>query len=109
MEGVVIMRVVIEDELKEYMQKHNHDSISLQLSNRRMRNANALTTKRIRPRIKYHQPKNVESFDKYNVDDIAVYVDKNLKTKDDTIKFVAEKTLGIKRCHVQGLDVSNMN
>ena len=58
-----------------------------------------------RPRISYHKPNHTERYDKYEVDDITVYVEKIIKTKNDHLEFVLEKLMGKHSCHVKGIEL----
>ena len=96
------MKVTIQNELNEYMHSHDHDTISLKLIHDDYSSGNVYSN---HPRIRWHEPKHMENFDKYIVDDITVYVAKNVRACDDKLEFVHEKLLGIHRCHVKGLNL----
>lgn len=96
------MKVTIQNELNEYMHSHHRDTITLQLIH------DGYTTGNIyfkHPRIRLHGPKHAEKYEKFEVDDIIVFIEKNVKAEGDTLEFVHEKLLGIHRCHVKGLDL----
>lgn len=96
------MKVTIQNELNEYMHSHDLNTISLRLIHDDYSAANIYSE---HPRIRWEKPKHVERFDKYTIDDITVFVAKDIKAVDDTLELVHEKLLGIHRCHVKGLDL----
>lgn len=95
------MKVQLEDQLVNYMHDHHHDILTLKLIHDTYGGTDVFTT---HPSIRYKKPRHVEDFTTYHVDDITVYVSNEIKAKDETIKFIDEKMLGIHRCHVVGLD-----
>ena len=96
------MKVSIETGLNEYMHSHHHDTLMLSLIHD---NYGAGNVNSNHPRIRYHEPKHPELFDKYLVDEIMVYVSKEVKAYDDELEFVHEKLLGVHRCHVTGINL----
>ena len=96
------MKVSIGTDLNEYMHSHHHDTVMLTLIHDNYGSGNIYSK---HPRIRYHEPKHLEQFDKYIIDDIVVYVSKKVKAYDDKLKFVHEKMFGIHRCHVTGLNL----
>lgn len=100
------MKVKIDHNLEEYMHKHHHDTISLKLVHDDL-SIGDVNTKQ--PRINYKTPNHEEQFDKYIVDDITVYVSKNVECEKDTLEFVDEKLLGMHRCHVKGIKMDFLN
>jgi len=96
------MKVTIQKELSEYMHEHHRDTISLRLIHDDLSNGNINSN---HPRIRWSEPKHTERFDRIEVDDITVYVEKDIKTNNDSLEFIHEKLLGVHRCHVRGLNL----
>ena len=96
------MKVAIGADLNEYMHKHHHDTVMLSLIHDSYGPLNIYSK---HPRIRYHEPKHLEAYDKYIVNDITVYVSKKVKAYNDQLMFVDEKLFGIHRCHVKGLNL----
>lgn len=96
------MKVTIQKELSDYMHSHHHDTISLRLIHDDLANGNINSN---HPRIRWSVPKHTERFDKIEVDDFKIYVEKDLKTNNDSLEFIHEKLFGVHRCHVRGLNL----
>lgn len=96
------MKVTIQKELSDYMHSHNHDTISLRLIHDDLANGNLYSN---HPRIRWSQPKHTERYDKIEVDDFTIYVEKDIKTNNDSLEFIDEQLFGIHRCHVRGLNL----
>lgn len=97
-----MMNVNLEKELVDYMHTHDHDVITLKLVHDAFSDYHYLS---MHPSIRYKRPKHEERFEKFEIGDITVYVEKHVKTTHDELTFVDEKLLGIHRCHVVGLDL----
>lgn len=102
------MRVMIENTLEKYMHEHHYDAICLELvtdelnpTGHRTRQTN---TKFRHPSVHYAKPRHLENFDEYLVDDINVYVQKNIQCDNDTLVFVKDKYTGSKKCTVKGIN-----
>ncbi len=100
-----MLNIVLHDDLKEYLVKHNHDTIALKLIHSDFTSANINS---MNPKISYEKPDSPENYDEYHIDNVTVYVDKNAEAYDNTLEFVEEKALGIHRCHVKGLKLDNL-
>lgn len=96
------MKVTIQKELSDYMHAHNHNTISLRLIHDDLSMGNLYSN---HPRIRWSEPKHVERFNKYVIDDITVFIEKDIKTTDDALEFIHETMLGVHRCHVRGLNL----
>lgn len=96
------MKVTIQKELSDYMHEHNHNTISLRLIHDDLANGNLYSN---HPRIRWSQPKHTERYDKIEVDDFTIYVEKDIKTNNDSLEFIDEQLFGIHRCHVRGLNL----
>jgi hypothetical protein len=57
------------------------------------------------PRVRFKKPRHEERFDLYHVEDIAIYVAKDIHTIEDELKFSDNTILGVHRCHVEGVDL----
>lgn len=95
-----MLNVILREEVKEYMRQHHHNEISLNLDNTGYIPGNVYT---VTPHIHFEAPKDIENYETYMVDDVKVYVEKDVATFDNTIEFVEESFLGIHRCHVNGV------
>lgn len=95
-----MLNVVLQDNLKDYLRQHHHNDISLRLVHNDYMTGNVYTEI---PRIRFKAPHDIENFDSYMVDGVRVFVDKDVRTNDDTIEFFEESMLGIHRCHVKGV------
>ncbi len=95
-----MLNIVLQDDLKTYLKQHHHTEISLRLIHNDYTTGNVYTEV---PRIRFKEPRDIENFDAYTVDDVQVFVDKEVKANDDTIEFFEESMLGIHRCHVKGV------
>lgn len=98
----IMMKVTIQKELSDYMHEHKLNTISLRLIHDDLSNGNYYSN---HPRIRWHEPKHMERYDKILVDGFSIYLEKDLHVKNDSIEFIHEKMLGIHRCHVRGLDL----
>lgn len=101
------MKIALDDKLVDYMHSHHRDIITVTLVNDVYNTYYIQQTKH--PIIKYRKPRHAEEYDTYKVDDITVYVDKDIKTYHDELKFKDDKFLGMHRCHVEGIDISETN
>ena len=99
------MKILIQNDLKTYLDEHKHDTISLKLVHHDLSTGNIYTKV---PEIKYHAPHDLDEFDDYDVDGIKIYVAKDIKAYDDTLEFVHEKLLGVHACHVKGLNLEHL-
>lgn len=99
-----MLNVVINDELRNYMKEHNHDTISLKVRHNDYSTGNINT---LNPKIRLKEPNHKEKYDLYRIDEFKVFVEKDVVAEDETIEFVDEHVLGIHRCHVKGLKLDN--
>ena len=95
------MKVNLDHNLVDYMHHHHHDILTLTL----MTDVHNIYSYGITkyPVINYRKPKNMDLYDTYQVDDITVYVAKNVETVNDELQFVDKKTWRFHRCQVQGV------
>ena len=96
------MKITIHEDLMNYLHVHEHNIIKLKTAHEDYSVGNIYSK---RPRISYHEPNHPERYDKYEVDDITVYVQKGIKTKNDHIEFILEKLMGKHSCHVKGIEL----
>ena len=99
-----MLNVVLQDDLKDYLNEHHKSEISLRLIHNDYSTGNINTEL---PRIRFKAPDDIENFDSYTVDGIRVFVDKEVQADGDTIEFYDESLLGIHRCHVKGVRLDN--
>lgn len=57
------------------------------------------------PKVKFGNPKLIQKFDEYFVDDVQVYVNKFIRLKDDALTISLNKVLGIKSFYVTGVEI----
>lgn len=100
-----MLNIILQEDLKEYLKKHNHDTITLKLSHSDFTSANINS---MRPEIDYENPDSPEKYDEYHIDNVTIFIDKDAEAYDNTLEFVEEKALGIHRCHVKGLRLDNL-
>lgn len=55
------------------------------------------------PTVGYQAPEFPEHYDQYNVDDIVVYVKKNVNTINNKLEFVTSSFLFMTSIHVRGV------
>jgi len=95
-----MLNIVLQDDLKDYLRQHHHNEISLRLVHNDYATGNVYTEV---PRIRFKAPHDIDNFDAYTVDDVRIFVDKDVKANEETIEFYDESMLGIHRCHVKGV------
>lgn len=100
------MRVEVDKKLLGYMHDHHKHVIALKLIHDYYSGYNANIK---HPRIKYKKPYHEENYDKFEVKDITIFVEKNIPTIEDQLTFTDDKFLGIHQCHVLGLDIKKLN
>lgn len=94
------MNVIIDHDFEQYMHNHHHDILTLKLVTS---GYSIGVSTSVEPKINYRKPRHEELYDKYIVDDITVYVAKNIKSFDGTIRFEDKKILGMHRCNIRGV------
>ncbi len=99
-----MLNVRLQDGLKEYLKTHHHNDIALSLTHSDYTTGNVLS---MSPHIRYKAPDDIDHYDLYTVDDVRVYVEKDVVAYDDTLEFVEESLLGIHKCHVVGIKLDN--
>ncbi|MEA3424186.1 MAG: CC/Se motif family (seleno)protein [Bacillota bacterium] len=99
------MKITIQDKLMEYLHEHEYKIIKLKLVHEDYSVGNVYSK---RPIISYHEPNHLERYDRYEIDDIVVYIQKGIKAKNDHIEFIFEKLLGKHSCHVKGVELDKM-
>ncbi len=99
------MKVMLGNHLEEYLHQHHHNTISLELTmNDTRRNSERLTvqSRMPEPRVIFTKPTNETGYTKYLVDDITVYVAKNIKAENNEIEIMDQMVEGVDTCHVRG-------
>lgn len=96
------MKVHLDKNLVDYMHDHHRNALTLSM----MTDAHTIYTYGItkHPVINYKKPKNMELYDAYQVGDITVYVEKNVKTVNDELEFIDKKMWRFHRCQVRGIE-----
>ena len=97
------MKIILEEDLKNYLHEHKHHTLSLQLIHSDYNGSNLHVHQ---PNIHYSQPSNLDQFDEYLVDDFKVYVEKHIQAQEDTLKFTHQKLIGAHFCSVEGLKLN---
>ncbi|MCD4712013.1 MAG: hypothetical protein K8R73_01905 [Clostridiales bacterium] len=101
----MMLNIVLQDNLKAYLKKHHHDTISLRLVHNDYATGNINT---INPEIHFKKPYSPENYNEYHIDDVTIYIDKEAEAYDDTLEFVEEKALALHHCHVKGLKLDKV-
>lgn len=96
------MKVKLQEQLTNYMSDHHHNVISLKLIHDSYSGYDIHSQ---HPSIRYHEPKHMEKYNVFSIDDVTVYIEKNIKAYDDQLEFVDESLFGVHRCHVKGIDL----
>lgn len=99
------MKITLEDELKTYLKEHHHDALTLKVEHN---GYSASNSNEVTPEITYHTPHDLEEYNSYTIDDVKVYVGKNVRAYNDQLDFVLETLLGIHGCTVKGLNLDNL-
>ncbi|GAB6106478.1 hypothetical protein [Fusibacter bizertensis] len=99
-----MLNIVLQDDLKAYLKAHDHKDISLSLTHSDYSTGNVLS---MSPDIHYKAPDDMDRYDTYTVDDVRVYVEKDVVAYDDTLEFVEESLLGVHKCHVIGIKLDD--
>lgn len=105
------MKVTLGNYLEEYLHEHHHNTISLELALKNEPHVGEmiLSTPRMpEPRMIFSKPVNESHFNKYSVDDITIYVAKNIEAEEDELEIIDLKVDGMDTCHVRGW-VGNTN
>ncbi|MBN2795243.1 MAG: hypothetical protein JXR88_07565 [Clostridia bacterium] len=100
------MNVKLEQKLIDYMHDHHKNVIALTLKQEDT-SGSELQVKY--PKVKYHKPNDEEHFQKFQIEDITIYVENDIPTLEDQLYFVDEKLFNIHRCQVIGVDVNKLN
>lgn len=101
------MNVQLDPNLVDYLQHHHHNTLTLTMIDDMYNFYNILHTQY--PLITYKMPKDIERYDTYHSDDITVYVQKNVITKDDELEFYDKKKWGIHHCCVKGISYKKID
>lgn len=91
------MKVVVDQQLHDYMINHEHHVLTVQakrLSNRQTP---------MKTKVRYIAPRDVNRFDAYRLDDITVYVQEGLNVENDILKLSDRHLFGIHKCQVSGI------
>lgn len=99
------MKVMLGDYLENYLHEHHHNTITLELSLQNETHPDEFVLSKPRaaePRMIFNRPTNETNFDKYLVDDITVYVAKNIKAENDVLEIIDQRVKGMDTCHVNG-------
>jgi len=99
------MKVMLGHHLEEYLHEHHHDTISLELSLQCAphKGEQFLTNGRMpEPRIVFNRPINLTGYEKYRINDITVFVARNIEAKNDKLIIMDQVVDGIDTCHVDG-------
>jgi len=99
------MNIIISSDTKEYLHYHNHNDLMLKLLHNDCCTGNIYSRN---PNISYHAPKKIDDFNMYEIDDLKVYIAKDVEAYDDTLEFVHEKLMGKHACHVKGLKLDKV-
>jgi len=100
------MKVQLEKNLLDYMHDHHKHVIALRLLHDYYSGYSANSKY---PKIRFKKPRHDDDYEMYTVDDITVYVEKDIPTLDGQITFSDERHLGFHSCHVEGLDIKMLN
>lgn len=99
------MKVIMNEDVKEYLKTHHHGEIVLKLLHTDGSTGNVYSRN---PSISYHKPEKMDDFDVYEIDEFKVFIEKDVEAYDDTLEFVHEKLMGKNSCHVKGLKLDNV-
>lgn len=99
------MRVKIENSFEEFLREHHYNTITLELAScNEPHDKELILSKPIaeEPRVIFSKPVNESHFQKHVVDDITVYVAKDIKAEDDELEIMDQRVGGMDTCHVRG-------
>ncbi|MBI9011738.1 MAG: hypothetical protein JEZ08_05850 [Clostridiales bacterium] len=99
------MKVMLGNHLEEYLHQHHYNTISLELTTDNTQHVGEQFIVRPRmpePRVIFSKPVTEDGYTKYLVDDITVYVAKDIKAENDEIEIMDQIVDGIDTCHVRG-------
>lgn len=99
------MKITIEEKVMNYLHEHHKQVITLNLEHSGYSGYDAHLK---HPHVRFHQPRHTENFNQYQVDDITVYVEKDIPTIEDQLIFQDETLLGHHSCHVKGIDLEKL-
>ncbi|HYF82398.1 MAG TPA: CC/Se motif family (seleno)protein [Clostridia bacterium] len=97
------MNIIIEKDAVEYIKKHSEDnSVILHIQST---GGNCCASVQS-PAILLGKPEKAEKFDLYSVDEISVYLRKDIQAKNDGIRIFIRKFLWIKDLAVDGMRIN---
>lgn len=99
------MKVMLGNHLEEYLHEHHHNIVSLELALKTEPHAGELFMSKPRmpePRMVFSRPINETKFNKYLIDDIVVYVAKNIHAENNELEIMDQVVNGVDTCHVRG-------
>lgn len=99
------MKVKLGKHLEDYLHEHHLQTISLELKMQTTQHEGETfrTKPRVNePRLIFKKPVDVSDYEKYTVDDITIYVEKNIKAQNDELLIMDQVVDGMDTCHVEG-------
>ena len=100
------MKIILDDSVKSYLKEHHHHdmTLKLQISDCCTGNINSK-----RPDISFKEPKHLENFDEYDIDEFRVFVQKDIDAYDDTLTFTDSKLIFRHAPNVIGLNLDHVS
>lgn len=92
------MNILIDDKTKKYIKSNKEDSITVFLQG-----CSSWGTSEPQPSVEMGKPKDEEDYDKYEVEDVTVYVKSDVNAKDDTLTIKHSKMLWMEKLVVEGM------
>lgn len=97
------MNILIDKDAAEYIKKHSKDS-SVILHIKSVGNCCVSVPT---PEVLFGKPEIAERFDLFTVDEVSVYVSKEIEAKDGKVRIFVKKFLWVEDLAVDGLNVSH--
>lgn len=97
------MNITIDKDAVEFIKKNTEDtSVILHTKTEGKACCGSMQS----PAIMLGKPEKPESFDLYSIDEISVYIRKDIQAKKDGIRIFIKKFLGIKDLAVEGMNIN---
>lgn len=93
------MKVILEPKALEFIKSNGEDSVEAWLEG-----CSSWGTSEPKPSVKMGKPKDLEEYDKYEVDGIDIYVRADVITKNDELKINHSKLLWNEKLTVEGME-----
>lgn len=98
------MKIMLDESVKNYLKKKKKIAITLNL----LRSGGGWCGVIEIPEVNLGAPEEHNMFNKYKVDGVEVYIQKNIKTIKPIITFKARKTLFVTSLYVEGLKLKSI-